>query len=41
MVTLTVEYMDGLRIDRLTLRLLGPDGADQLDGADGAQVDGP
>jgi CBS domain containing-hemolysin-like protein len=29
MVTLTVEHMDGLRIDRLTLRLLepGPDGA--------------
>ena len=25
MVTLTVEHMDGLRIDRLTLRLLEPD----------------
>ena len=26
LVTLTVEHMDGLRIDRLTLRLLEPDG---------------
>ena len=26
MVTLTVEHMDGLRIDRLTLRLLEPEG---------------
>jgi hypothetical protein len=25
MVALTVEHMDGLRIDRLTLRLLEPD----------------
>jgi len=25
MVTLTVDHMDGLRIDRLTLRLLEPD----------------
>ena len=25
LVTLTVEHMDGLRIDRLTLRLLEPD----------------
>jgi CBS domain containing-hemolysin-like protein len=47
MVTLTVEYMDGLRIDRLTLRLLGPDGADGADSADsadsagGAQADEP
>jgi hypothetical protein len=26
LVALTVEHMDGLRIDRLTLRLLEPEG---------------
>ena len=32
MVTLTVEHMDGLRIDRLTLRLLEPDADEHPEG---------
>ena len=35
MVTLTVEHMDGLRIDRLTLRLLEPDSSTRLRGTRG------
>jgi hypothetical protein len=34
LATLTVEHMDGLRVDRLTLRLLEPDPAE---GATGEQ----
>ena len=38
MVALTVEHMDGLRIDRLTLRLLEPDGTAELRGTRGGGV---
>ena len=31
-VSMTVEHMDGLRVDRLTLRLVDPDDADDPDG---------
>jgi hypothetical protein len=36
LAVLTVEHMDGLRIDRLSLRVVGGSGATGAQGGDGA-----